>query len=153
MAQSLMETSDGRPSALAHSLSAPKGGDAEATIPERTAAEAIAINGASGRLMTKEERKKLEAAIEKSESLEGECPCVRCSRSKCALLTNHRSMMSPPSSLAEIRRLEERLRLGYAIEDPAASSGSKKRKKSAEAETKRRGQGQAEEEEEEEEDE
>lgn len=82
-----METSDGRPSSLAHSLSASSREAGDDPLPQRTAAEAIAQNqGAAGRLMTKEERRRLEVAIEKSESLE------------------------------EIRRLEERLRLGYAIQ-------------------------------------
>lgn len=46
--------------------------------------------------MSAEERKALEAAIERSSSLE------------------------------EIRRLEERLRLGYAVEEPAQAKGGKK---------------------------
>ncbi|CAO1634898.1 unnamed protein product [Sympodiomycopsis kandeliae] len=99
LAKSLMETSDGRPSSLAHSLSSSSSSSDKEHTSNRTAAEAIAQNqGAAGRLMTKEERKKLAQAIENSDSLE------------------------------EIRRLEERLRLGYAIEDTDTSGSNKKRK-------------------------
>lgn len=94
-----METSDGRPSSLAYSLSAASNGDAPDPSVSRTAAEAIAQNnGASGRLMTKEERKRLAQAIENSDSLE------------------------------EIRKLEERLRLGYAVEETQPASNPSKRK-------------------------
>lgn len=90
VAKSLMETSDGRPSTLAHSLSAPKGGEADGAIPQqRTAAEAIAMNGAAGRLMTKEERKRLEEAIDKSESLEGERRLLRCWEAACMVCSQY----------------------------------------------------------------
>lgn len=97
MARSLMETSDGRPSSLAHSLSR-AGAEASSSDPsiQRTAAEAIAqINGAAGRLLTKDERKRLAQAIENSDSLE------------------------------EIRRLEERLRLGYG--SSGGNAGAKRK--------------------------
>lgn len=101
LAKQLLETSDGRPSALAASLSqrssltGAAASDAKAVDGARTF-EPGQTPGAAGRLMSAEERKALEAAIERSSSLE------------------------------EIRRLEERLRLGYAVEEPAQAKGGKK---------------------------
>lgn len=76
LAKSLMETPDGRPSALAHQLSAPKGAEGEAVIAMGPQQGGPA-KGAAGRLMTAAERKRLEEAIDKSESLEGEWMCAR----------------------------------------------------------------------------
>ncbi|CAO1617343.1 unnamed protein product [Parajaminaea phylloscopi] len=95
LSKSLMQTSDGRPSALAHQLAAPRGAEGEPTAVVTMPLDGQ--KGLAGRLMTKDERKKIEEAIDRSESLE------------------------------EIRRLEERLRLGYAVED--ISAPTKKRKK------------------------
>lgn len=88
LARELMETADGRPSALAQSLSS-SGAGKEAT--ERGSTKTFDVgstavrDGASGRKMTVEERRTLEEAIERSTSLE------------------------------EIKKLEDRLRLGYNI--------------------------------------
>lgn len=93
-ARKLMETADGRPSALAVSLSASGAVHKEALENEAGAAartfdvgstHANGRPGAAGQRMTAEERKALEEAIEKSTSLE------------------------------EIKRLEDRLRLGYSV--------------------------------------
>ena len=85
LAKSLMELPDGRPSALAASIAA-EGGPA---VPDEGASaktfDVGSTKGAAGRLMTAEERKALEEAIERSSSLE------------------------------EIRNLEERLKLGYTV--------------------------------------
>lgn len=92
-----METADGRPSALAASLSsagattaaAEKEADALANGSKpRTfdvGSTSATAQGGAGRRMTAEERKAIEEAIDRSSSLE------------------------------EIRQLEERLRLGYAV--------------------------------------
>lgn len=97
LAKQLMETEDGRPSALAASIMRKRGGEGEGEagpadaemhedlVKQRTFEPGKPANGAAGRLMTVEEKKAIEEAIEKSESLE------------------------------EIRRLEEKLRLGYTI--------------------------------------
>lgn len=85
LAKSLMELPDGRPSALAASIAAE---GAPAVADEGAAAKTFDVGstkGAAGRLMTAEERKALEEAIERSSSLE------------------------------EIRNLEERLKLGYTV--------------------------------------
>lgn len=76
-----MELPDGRPSALSASIaSAGAAMDTDAAAAPKTFDVG---KGAAGRLMTADERKALEEAIERS------------------------------SSLDEIRRLEERLKLGY----------------------------------------
>lgn len=85
------------------------------------------MNGAAGRLMTKEERKRLEEAIDKSESLEGESDRCQWWETPYTMRCAHASPRTI-LRLTEIRRLEERLRLGYAIEDPS-STASKKGKK------------------------
>lgn len=64
-----MQTSNGRPSALAHQLAAPKGSEGEHAAP---IVPLDGQKGLAGRLMTKEERRKIEEAIDRSESLEGE---------------------------------------------------------------------------------
>ncbi|KAK0549044.1 U2 snRNP complex subunit [Tilletia horrida] len=96
LAKSLFETDDGRPSELAVSLSyrsALKPGEpsSAATAQPRldnTFEPGQALNGGSGgRTLTPAERKAIEEAIDRSDSLE------------------------------EIRRLEERLRLGYALDN------------------------------------
>lgn len=77
-----MELPDGRPSALSASIAS--AGQAMDTDAAAAAPKTFDVGkGAAGRLMTADERKALEEAIERSSSLE------------------------------EIRRLEERLKLGY----------------------------------------
>ncbi|PWN37568.1 L domain-like protein [Meira miltonrushii] len=98
-AKSLMETEDGRPTSLAVSLSeslaGKDGGIATNGVGEKPSSGrtgtfevgSVGVNGggSAGRRMTADERKALEEAIENSTSLE------------------------------EIKRLEDRLRLGYTI--------------------------------------
>ncbi|PWN53566.1 L domain-like protein [Violaceomyces palustris] len=112
LAKQLFETSDGRPSVLAVTLSKRTAGLKGEAIEER--AEGVArdktfepgrpTNGAAGRLMTAEERKAIEEAIEKSESLE------------------------------EIRRLEERLKMGYTIK-PESKGGRDSSEKNGKGES------------------
>lgn len=91
MAKELMESEDGRASALAASiLRKSQGGamdvDADAVVVGKLKTfEPGRLNGSSRRLLTAEERKAIEDAIEKSESLE------------------------------EIRKLEEQLKMGHAF--------------------------------------
>lgn len=82
LARSLMQTSDGRPTALAVQMSAPKGSEGEEHRRRMAAMEADSRKGkgSAGRLMTKEERRRLEEAIDRSESLEGEFRWRRCLR-------------------------------------------------------------------------
>lgn len=81
-AKDLMELPDGRPSALAASIAA--AGDSATAEGSEPAVKTFDVGkGAAGRLMTPQERKAIEEAIERSSSLE------------------------------EIRRLEERLKMGY----------------------------------------
>lgn len=80
LAKELMETADGRPSALAASLQ--KQG---AVDRKETTFEPGRLNGGGARLLTPQERKAIEDAIDKSESLE------------------------------EIRKLEEQLKLGHTF--------------------------------------
>ncbi|EPQ27839.1 uncharacterized protein PFL1_04584 [Pseudozyma flocculosa PF-1] len=107
LAKQLMETSDGRPSALAASILRRRAGKAgtaaaaaeaegETVVKERTF-EPGKLNGSAGRLLTADERKAIEEAIENSESLD------------------------------EIRRLEEKLRMGHTIRPEDLKSGSAKR--------------------------
>ncbi|KAN0064339.1 U2 snRNP complex subunit [Thecaphora frezii] len=122
LAKQLMETSDGRPSALAASILRRRVGKAGATeddeqhISKERTFEPGKLNGSSGRLLTVEERKAIEEAIENSESLD------------------------------EIRRLEEKLRMGYTI-GPEDLKSAKRMFKGVE---KEEGKAQAVEEEEEE---
>lgn len=89
LAKQLMETADGRPSALAVSLSSSGKANNEVNSNgmKKTfeVGSTIAQDGAAGRKMTAEERRAIEEAIERSTSLE------------------------------EIKKLEDRLRLGYSI--------------------------------------
>lgn len=91
LARGLMETADGRPSALAVSLSSSGGGLAGKEKATNGVAKTFEVGstvaqaGATGRKMTAEERRALEEAIERSTSLD------------------------------EIKKLEDRLRLGYSI--------------------------------------
>jgi U2 small nuclear ribonucleoprotein A' len=100
LAKSLFETSDGRPSALAVSiasnatLSASKGKAPAGGAGAGTFEPGQAVNGKSGRLLSAEEKKKIEKAIQNASSLE------------------------------EIRRLEETLRLGYALDDGDVGKGA-----------------------------
>ncbi|KAK0560431.1 U2 snRNP complex subunit [Tilletia horrida] len=120
LAKSIFETPDGRPSALAVSLtyrSNLKPGESSSSRaadntfePGQTSATTNgAAAGAAGRLLTPAERKAIEAAIDRSDSLE------------------------------EIRRLEEKLRLGYAIEElapPAAAAAGEEGGQSTSAKDK-----------------
>lgn len=88
LAKDLMETAEGRPSSLALSLSSTGAAKEAAEVTKAKTFEVGSTapgDGASGRKMTTEERRALEEAIERSTSLE------------------------------EIRKLEDRLRLGYSI--------------------------------------
>jgi U2 small nuclear ribonucleoprotein A' len=90
LAKELMETTDGRPSALAISLSSSGGVAGKEKAANGVAktfevGSTVAQAGAAGRKMTAEERRALEEAIERSTSLD------------------------------EIKKLEDRLRLGYSI--------------------------------------
>lgn len=88
-AKELMETADGRPSALAVSLSA--SGKTGKEVNSNGVAKTFEVgsttvqDGAAGRKMTAEERRAIEEAIERSTSLE------------------------------EIKKLEDRLRLGFSV--------------------------------------
>ena len=86
LAKELMETQDARPSALAVKL---MGGDKmdvdSAVAGKESTFEPGRSNGSRKRFLTREERKAIQEAIEKSESLE------------------------------EIRRLEEQLKMGHAF--------------------------------------
>lgn len=66
----MMQTSDGRPSALAHQLAIFKGAEGERVAPIVVPLDDQ--KDLAGKLMTKEERRKIEEAIDRSESLEGE---------------------------------------------------------------------------------
>ncbi len=91
LAKDLMETEDGKPSALAASILGKSASgnamdtDADVTTGKGRTFEPGRLNGSSRRLLTPEERKAIEDAIEKSESLE------------------------------EIRRLEEQLKMGHTF--------------------------------------
>ncbi|SPO30595.1 related to U2 snRNP protein A` [Ustilago trichophora] len=93
LAKELMETEDGRPSALAASILRKSGGesamdvDGDVVVGKKKTFEPGRLNGSSRRLLTPEERKAIEDAIEKSESLD------------------------------EIRRLEEQLKMGHTFVD------------------------------------
>ena len=85
LARELMETEDGRPSALAASiLRSVDGGDmdVDAEVGKKRTFEPGRLTGSARRVLTPEERKAIEEAIDKSESLD------------------------------EIRRLEEQLQMG-----------------------------------------
>ncbi|KDN45458.1 L domain-like protein [Tilletiaria anomala UBC 951] len=110
LAKSLFETNDARPSALAASIAAKatmtssalkgKASSAGGTTGTFEPGQAIMGAGAAGRLLSAEEKRKIEVAIQSASSLE------------------------------EITRLEEKLRLGYALEDddtgPANGQAGKK---------------------------
>lgn len=90
LAKEFMETADGRPSALAASLSASgksvkDNNNSNGITKTFDVGSITAQDGAAGRKMTAEERKAIEEAIERSTSLE------------------------------EIKKLEDRLRLGYSV--------------------------------------
>jgi U2 small nuclear ribonucleoprotein A' len=91
LAKDLMETADGRPSELAVSLSSSgvaatgKGKATNGVVKTFEVGSIVAQDGAAGKKMTAEERRALEEAIERSTSLD------------------------------EIKKLEDRLRLGYSI--------------------------------------
>ncbi|UZJ55294.1 hypothetical protein CBS101457_004614 [Exobasidium rhododendri] len=87
LARDLMETGDGRPSALAVSYASGGAVKEPANGATKTfeVGSSEARNGAAGRKMTVEERRALEEAIERSTSLE------------------------------EIKKLEDRLRMGYSV--------------------------------------
>ncbi|CEH16339.1 related to u2 snrnp protein a` [Ceraceosorus bombacis] len=95
LAKSLMETEDGRPSTLAASIASSSKLAVQATDAASGTFEpgfTQKQKGQAGRLMSAEERKALEEAIDRATTLE------------------------------EVKRLEERLRLGYTIEAPKQSS-------------------------------
>ncbi|KAE8233875.1 hypothetical protein CF326_g1080 [Tilletia indica] len=112
LAKTIFETEDGRPTALAVSLAYRSGiqqpGESSSSAarptdntfePGQTSSSTNGATGAGagGRLLTPAERKTIEAAIDRSDSLE------------------------------EIRRLEEKLRLGYAIDElvpPSAATAN-----------------------------
>lgn len=90
LAKELMETEDGKPSALAAGLLRTAAAsamqvDGDVAVGNAKTFEPGRLNGSSRRLLTQEERKAIEDAIENSESLE------------------------------EIRRLEEQLRMGHTF--------------------------------------
>lgn len=85
LAKGLMETEDGRPSALAVRLLGTSGMDVDEGVGKERTFEPGRLNGSTRRLLTVEERRAIEEAIEKSESLE------------------------------EIRRLEEQLKMGHTF--------------------------------------
>lgn len=89
LARELMETADGRSSALAVSISssgaATKEKATNGVAKTFEVGSVVAQDGAAGKKMTAEERRALEEAIERSTSLD------------------------------EIKKLEDRLRLGYSI--------------------------------------
>lgn len=86
LAKELMQTEDGRPSALAASLLRKDGAPMDVEdVGKGKTFEPGKLNGTQRRLLTAEERKAIEDAIEKSESLE------------------------------EIRRLEEQLKMGHTF--------------------------------------
>lgn len=90
LAKDLMETVDGRPSDLAVSLSSSggvtaKGKATNGIVKTFEVGSVVAQGGNAGKKMTAEERRALEEAIERSTSLD------------------------------EIKKLEDRLRLGYSI--------------------------------------
>lgn len=97
LAKQVMETEDGRPSALAASILRKSGGesamdvdvdvdvDGDVVVGKKKTFEPGRLNGSSRRLLTPEESKAIEDAIEKSESLD------------------------------EIRRLEEQLKMGHSL--------------------------------------